>query len=250
MTDKSISSKEDTELESGSSSESSPKNLKPPNLKKEPSISGLTRTTTRASSHIAFESDKPDSDEFSSDQERNISELLADTDVLERLDTLSKKLSRHTANDEPIEINSDDFDLKTVLKSIIHSFDKEGIKTRYSGVRFRGITVYGIDQAASIANTVGIILLGFLNIPKMIKDFRHPPIRKLIQDFDGVVREGEMLLVLGRPGAGCTTFLRSIAGEVDQYKGAEGDISYDGVDQKTMLKDFKGDIIYNSECKQ
>jgi ATP-binding cassette subfamily G (WHITE) protein 2 (SNQ2) len=34
--------------------------------------------------------------------------------------------------------------------------------------------------------------------------------RDLIHDFTGVVRDGEMLLVLGRPGSGCSTFLKAV----------------------------------------
>jgi ATP-binding cassette, subfamily G (WHITE), member 2, SNQ2 len=30
----------------------------------------------------------------------------------------------------------------------------------------------------------------------------------LIHDFNGVLKSGEMALVVGRPGAGCTTFLK------------------------------------------
>jgi ATP-binding cassette subfamily G (WHITE) protein 2 (PDR) len=35
----------------------------------------------------------------------------------------------------------------------------------------------------------------------------------ILRDFDGVVRRGEMLVVLGPPGSGCSTFLKTIAGE-------------------------------------
>jgi ABC-type multidrug transport system ATPase subunit len=35
----------------------------------------------------------------------------------------------------------------------------------------------------------------------------------ILRDFDGLVRKGEMLVVLGPPGSGCTTFLKTIAGD-------------------------------------
>ena len=34
--------------------------------------------------------------------------------------------------------------------------------------------------------------------------WRQPRTRELLRDFTGCVRNGEMMLVLGRPGAGCT----------------------------------------------
>jgi ATP-binding cassette subfamily G (WHITE) protein 2 (SNQ2) len=58
-----------------------------------------------------------------------------------------------------------------------------------------------------------------------------------------------MLLVIGRPGAGCSTFLKTIAGDIGEYDGIEGNVLYDGVPQEEMLRNFKNDIIYNGECK-
>ncbi|PUU78330.1 hypothetical protein B9Z19DRAFT_1126905 [Tuber borchii] len=37
---------------------------------------------------------------------------------------------------------------------------------------------------------------------------KGPPTRELISGFTGAVRDGEMMPVLGKPGAGCSTFLR------------------------------------------
>jgi ABC-type multidrug transport system ATPase subunit len=41
---------------------------------------------------------------------------------------------------------------------------------------------------------------------------------------DGVVKEGEMLLVLGKPGSGATTLLKTIAGETRGYASVSGGI--------------------------
>lgn len=49
--------------------------------------------------------------------------------------------------------------------------------------------------------------------------------RDLIHDFTGVVRDGEMLLVLGRPGSGCSTFLKAVANKREAFAGVEGDVS-------------------------
>lgn len=85
-------------------------------------------------------------------------------------------------------------------------------KTRHSGVIFRDLTVNGIGLGASLQSTVGDIFLG---VPHFLVNLitkgpkaavAKPPVRELISHFDGCVRPGEFLLVLGRPGAGCSTF--------------------------------------------
>lgn len=49
--------------------------------------------------------------------------------------------------------------------------------------------------------------------------------RYLLKNFSGVVKSGELMLVLGRPGSGCSTFLKVLAGHRDGYAGVEGDVN-------------------------
>lgn len=63
----------------------------------------------------------------------------------------------------------------------------------------------------------------------------------------GVLKPGEMCLVLGRPGSGCTTFLKSIANYREEYASVEGDIRYAGIDAHTMAEFYKGEVVYNEE---
>ncbi|KAI6354773.1 hypothetical protein MCOR25_008459 [Pyricularia grisea] len=126
-------------------------------------------------------------------------------------------------------------------------------KTRRSGVIFRDLTVKGVGLGATLQPTVGDI---FLKLPRKMKHlltkgpraaFAKPPVRELISHFDGCVRPGELLLVLGRPGSGCSTFLKAFCNQRAGFESVLGDVSYGGVDAKTMARDFRGDIIYNPE---
>jgi ABC-type multidrug transport system ATPase subunit len=129
----------------------------------------------------------------------------------------------------------------------------EDEKTRHSGVIFRDLTVKGVGLGSSLQATVGDIFLG---IPRKISNlFRSgpkaasakPPVRELISHFDGCVRPGEMLLVLGRPGSGCTTFLKAFCNQRAGFEAVEGDVRYGGTSAEEMSKRFRGEIIYNPE---
>ena len=129
----------------------------------------------------------------------------------------------------------------------------EESKTRHSGVIFRNLTVKGVGLGASLQPTVGDIFLG---LPRTIKNLLtnglkaasgKPAVREIISNFDGCVRPGEMLLVLGRPGAGCSTFLKAFTNQRSGFEAVEGDVSYGGTDAKRMAKDFRGEVIYNPE---
>ncbi|WKT48125.1 hypothetical protein QSH57_013030 [Fusarium oxysporum f. sp. vasinfectum] len=126
-------------------------------------------------------------------------------------------------------------------------------KTRHSGVIFRNLTVRGVGLGSSLQPTVGDFFLGlprklgklFTKGPKAA--MAKPPVRDLISNFDGCVRPGELLLVLGRPGAGCSTFLKTFCNQRAGFESVEGQVTYGGTDASTMAKDFRGEIIYNPE---
>ena len=59
-----------------------------------------------------------------------------------------------------------------------------------------------------------------------------------------------MVLVLGAPGSGCTTFLKVIANERGTYTNVTGDVQYAGISHSEMLKYYKGEVVYNQEGKE
>lgn len=53
---------------------------------------------------------------------------------------------------------------------------------------------------------------------------------QILRDFEGLVRSGEMLVVLGRPGSGCSTLLKTISGETHGFFIDESsNINYQGM---------------------
>jgi ABC-type multidrug transport system ATPase subunit len=55
-----------------------------------------------------------------------------------------------------------------------------------------------------------------------------------------------MLLVLGRPGAGCTSLLKILANRRLGYAEVEGDVKYGTMDHK-QAKQYRGQIVMNTE---
>ncbi|KAI9499314.1 ABC-2 type transporter-domain-containing protein [Zychaea mexicana] len=74
--------------------------------------------------------------------------------------------------------------------------------------------------------------------------------KTILRGLTGFCREGEMLLVLGRPGSGCTSLLKILANMRQQYTDVEGDISYGGIDAVTFGKRYRGQVVYNEEEDQ
>lgn len=69
--------------------------------------------------------------------------------------------------------------------------------------------------------------------------------RTILHDFSGSVKDGEMLLVLGRPGSGCSTFLKTLASQTEGYESVDGEISYGGLSAKEVKEKYRGEVVYN-----
>ena len=66
-------------------------------------------------------------------------------------------------------------------------------------------------------------------------------------EFNGYARPGEMVLVLGRPGSGCSTFLKTIANQRGGFMAVDGEVTYGGIGATEMGDRYKGEVVYNQE---
>lgn len=111
------------------------------------------------------------------------------------------------------------------------------------GVTWNDLTVTGISSGAVMQENV----LSQFNIPKQAKESRGPkPLKTIINKSSGCVKPGEMLLVLGRPGSGCTTLLKMLANHRKGYEEVTGDVKYGSMDHK-QAEQFRGQIVINNE---
>jgi ATP-binding cassette subfamily G (WHITE) protein 2 (SNQ2) len=131
--------------------------------------------------------------------------------------------------------------------------NSEDEKTRHVGVVWKNLTVKGMGLGAALQPTTGDI---FLKLPRFLKGLftkgprravGKPPVRIILDNFNGCIKPGEMCLVLGRPGAGCSTFLKCLGNQRFGYESVEGDVTYGGTDAATMAKKYRGEVLYNPE---
>lgn len=140
----------------------------------------------------------------------------------------------------------DGFDLEKTLRHVVRKKREAQVKVRELGVMFRDLQVIGLGSTASCQPTLGSVL-NPLNILESIQHARHPSLRDIISGFEGVVRPGEMLLVLGRPGSGCTTLLKTLANHREEYHAVKGDVYYDSISPDDIKNHVRGDVLYCPE---
>lgn len=61
---------------------------------------------------------------------------------------------------------------------------------------------------------------------------------QILRDFEGLIKSGELLVVLGKPGSGCSTLLKTISGETDGFFiDSESSINYQGISAVPSILD-------------
>lgn len=106
-----------------------------------------------------------------------------------------------------------------------------------ASVTYQNLTVYGFDDPSDCQKT-------FFNYPLIIlTQFRgklfsqwQKSRKYILQDFEGIVPSGQMLLVLGKPGSGCTTLLKVLSGDTyGLHLEPTSLLNYQGMNNKIQL---------------
>jgi len=118
---------------------------------------------------------------------------------------------------------------------------------RTLGFSIKGLQVDGTYNPGNYQRNVGDVVTDVGNI---LRYFTGTGKRKIciLKDINGLVPSGQMLLVLGRPGSGCSTLLKTISGDtygLSVHKHSQ--INYEGITPLQMSKHFRGEAIYMAE---
>ena len=172
-------------------------------------------------------------------------------EVTSKVQLLAYKLSNHTSRDSAFDFKSvkdEGFDAREIFASFVRDADEQNIHIRKAGVILEDVGCSGLDSSALEGTTFGDILCLPYTIYKGIRSKNSNKLKQILQNVNGLAKPGEIVLVLGRPGAGCSSLLKVTAGEIDQFAGGtQGEVSYDGISQDIMMKNYKADVIYNGE---
>lgn len=147
------------------------------------------------------------------------------------------------------------FNLEQTLRGAETAERTAGIKPKRIGVLFDNLSVCGLGGAQKVyIPTFPDAVVGFFNVFATAKQMlgwgQKGKEFEILSGFKGVVKPGEMILVLGRPGSGCTTFLRLMANQRLGYTKVGGEVRYGKIDNETFGKRYRGEALYNYEVSE
>ncbi|OUM53523.1 hypothetical protein BVG19_g2815 [[Candida] boidinii] len=154
--------------------------------------------------------------------------------------------------DPRLDPNNDEFDSKYWIRNFRKLLDSDPEHYRHTslGIAYRNLRARGVASDADFQENV-------LNFPyKIAKNFIADNFLSkdesryfdILKPMDGIIKPGTLTVVLGRPGAGCSTLLKTIAAHTYGFKvDPESKISYDGLTPKDIVKHYRGEVTFSAE---
>ncbi|KAL2266038.1 hypothetical protein VTJ83DRAFT_5390 [Remersonia thermophila] len=142
------------------------------------------------------------------------------------------------------------FDLEAVLRGNLAAEREAGIRPKHIGVYWDGLTVKGVGGQTNYVKTFPDAFVDFFDvitpIRRMLGLGKKVVEATLLDNFKGLCKPGEMVLVLGKPGSGCTTFLKAIANQRYGYTSVTGEVLYGPFTAEEFVQ-YRGEALYNHE---
>ncbi|KAF3807378.1 ZEB2-regulated ABC transporter 1 [Colletotrichum gloeosporioides] len=149
-----------------------------------------------------------------------------------------------------LDPSSPNFDSAAWTRAFISLYESDPASTpnRLTGVAFRNLNVFGYSTGTQYQKSTGNIALSIATNLIGLATGRTKGRIDILQDFEGLVEPGEMLLALGPPGSGCSTLLRTLAGQTEGLNvSTDSYMNFRGINPRYMHDWFRGDVLYNAE---
>lgn len=159
-------------------------------------------------------------------------------------------------SDPELDPKSPEFNAYKWVKAMykIYRADPEKYPQPSLGVSFKNLTAVGhaadVNYQLSVGNLPTAIFEKGISLLKEKLSKSTSDRVEILKSMDGVLNAGELLMVLGRPGAGCSTFLRSMASQTHGFNlTPETFINYHGITPKEIATSYRGDVTYCPETE-
>ncbi|CRK08937.1 hypothetical protein BN1708_009846 [Verticillium longisporum] len=186
-----------------------------------------------------------------------------DAEISNQVDTLARKISRASntiiqqmheltpGSGSRLDPASASFDGRAWVKAFLQpaESDPQTAPMRVLGVAFKSLNVFGWSTGTESQMTVTTRITSlFQSIAQLATGNKQKRRIDILRDFEDIVAEGELILVLGPPGSGCSTLLKTLAGETSGLQVAsESYLNFRGIPSRQIRSSLRGDVLYNAE---
>ncbi|SGZ41175.1 probable Pleiotropic ABC efflux transporter of multiple drugs [Hanseniaspora guilliermondii] len=151
-----------------------------------------------------------------------------------------------------IDPNSEEFDAHEWMRNLnrLRSADKDYYKNISLGMAYKNLSAFGDSSDVVYQPTVlNVFQQTAENIYRKLRKSRPSDKFTILKPMDGILKPGSLNVVLGKPGSGCSTLLKTLSASTFGFEvTSDSVISYDGITPKEIQNNYRGDVVYQAEA--
>ncbi|KAB8294208.1 hypothetical protein EYC80_009642 [Monilinia laxa] len=149
-------------------------------------------------------------------------------------------------HDSPLNPRSNNFSPEEWISNLVAFMgqDPRRYPRRSAGFSAENLSVHAFRKPTDYQKNVGNIVFEIGAFARWLVGSGKQKVQ-VLKGFDCLVEHGEMLLLLGRPGSGVSTLLKTISGDTrGLFIDPDSTINYQGVSLTEMHTRFRGEAFY------
>lgn len=153
--------------------------------------------------------------------------------------------------DSPLNPRSNNFSPEEWIANLVAFMgqDPRRYPRRSSGFSFENLSVHSFRKPSDYQKNVANIVFVIGTFARWLMGSGKQKVQ-ILKSLDGLVEHGEMVLVLGRPGSGVSSLLKTISGNTQGlFIESDSTINYQGVSMMEMHSRFRSEAIYSTESE-
>lgn len=183
----------------------------------------------------------------SSINEPNNEEPLSPSAVARLVRRVSNAARQPSRTIDPFDVHDPHWTLERTLSAAIERSHEDGAGplSPHVSLCWKDVFVFADDISRVAQKDVTSLFTNLIFLGRQL--WEKPQEKTILHGIHGLLSPGEMLLVLGAPGSGCTTLLKTIAGQTEGFRRWQGSIAYSGIPIKVMRERFRSMMVFNGE---
>ena len=151
-----------------------------------------------------------------------------------------------------LDPNNENFNAHAWMRNLnrLRSADPEYYKNTSLGLAYKNLSAFGDSSDVVYQGTVfNVFQKGAESLYRRLRKERSGDKFTILKPMDGILKPGTLNVVLGKPGSGCSTLLKTLSAFTFGFELTDDSIlSFDGLTSNEIKNHYRGDVVYQAEA--